>query len=198
MLPSSLQNPSIILIALCMMSCGYDQAGQEVLANRDIVAEQIDPNYEPEVLDLDSVLLNRSIPFKSSVDAITEILGKPDSMVSNSHECGGFFEVDQVQNYYYGRTFFEVYGDTGVIRNIDLTDFRFTLNAGRVNLDSRTSLSDIERLFPMSASQAFPMKDEEGKKALLVRLKPKTGYDDDWVLYFQDGQLVGVKYWIPC
>ena len=193
-----MQNPSIVFVVLCMMGCSHGHAAKEAVAKEPTVAKQIDPNYGSEVLDVDSILLNRSIPFRSSVDGITAVLGNPDSIVSTSHECGGFFEVDQVRNYYYGRTRFEVYGDTGVIRNIDIGDARFRLTAGSAHLDSRTSLATIGELFPRSASQAYPIKDEAGKEVLLVRLKAEPSSDDVWVLHFQDGHLVEVEYWIPC
>jgi hypothetical protein len=147
---------------------------------------------------MDSVLLNNAIPFRSSIERITAMLGKPDSIVSISNECGGYFDVDTVRNFYYGRTWFEVYGDTTVIRDIDVEDGRFDLSSDRVHLDGRTSMSDIARLFPRSASQAYPPGYEDRKGIMLVRIKTEPECDDYWVLSFQNGKLVEIEYWIPC
>jgi hypothetical protein len=183
------------------MGCIHGHAAQKASVNQDSAVthtnlmHQSDPS---EVLYVDSVLLNHAIPFRSSIERITEVLGKPDSIVSTSNECGGYFDVDTVRNFYYGRTWFEVYGDTAVIRDIDLGDGRFSLSSDNVRLDGRTRMSDIASIFPKSASQAYPPGVEEGKGVMLVRIKTQPECDDYWVLSFQDGQLVEIEYWIPC
>ncbi|MEO8734131.1 MAG: hypothetical protein ABI373_07355 [Flavobacteriales bacterium] len=198
-----MQNATIAFIAVCLVGCVHDNTAQKTPAHQVSVIEHIDSTYRSdslEVLDMDSVLLNHTIPFRSSIERITALLGKPDSIVPNTDDCGTYFDADSMRKFYFGRTWFEVNVDTAVIRDIDLTDVRFSLSADTVHLDGRTSMSDIARIFPKSASQAYPdpVDDGLGNEAMLVRLKPDPNYDDDWVLLFRKGQLVQIQYWIPC
>ncbi len=70
---------------------------------------------------MDSVLLNHAISFRSNVEKITAVLGNPDSIVPNTDECGTFFDVDSLRKFYFGRTWFEVNGDTAEVVDLNWT-----------------------------------------------------------------------------
>lgn len=151
-----------------------------------------------EVLDMDSVYVNGVIPFTTTVKQLIEKLGKPDSILSRNYDCGGYFEKP-VEVYCYGQTRFEAFENEVVIREISFKEGKFNLKTTKQVWTNKTSLKDIGRYYPQAVDESYDWENPSNKKIYrIVRIQPKTNYDDLWVLKFYNGKLVEMEYWIPC
>ena len=185
-----------------LVGCQFNQSKPDKPSKAKLKATILEKRIEvenPEVLDFDSVLLNNKIPFQTTVQKLKYHFGKPDSIIVKNYDCGGYFEEGDVSIYYYGLTSFETKGDTAAIQNIDLGTGRFRLKFKNIFLDRNTSLSDLKKIFPISISKSYMLREaSKNKDYQFVRIYPRTNYDDEWVLTFYNGKLIEIDYWIDC
>ncbi|MFN3405956.1 MAG: hypothetical protein ACK40G_17810 [Cytophagaceae bacterium] len=172
-----------ILIIVLLCNIGFPLQSQNVI----------------EILDSDKVKVNNIIPFKTTVKNIKNILGKADSVVKVTNDCPGYFNFEKVSLHYYGNSVFESLKDTIVIQKIVFKDKIFSLNSPYITFNSQTTLEELKNILPVSINESFLFNDPVTKlEYRLVRIAPKTNFDDRWILKFLEGYLVEIEYWVPC
>lgn len=154
-----------------------------------------------EYLEWSTATLNGQLPLMSTKNAILKELGPLDSLttVDVTDGCGYFFDQPH-QAAYVKLTDFEVCGDTAVIRTINFQrQPQLTLQTGNIRLNSKTTLSELAKTFPIAVKAHSEMNvDSIGKVVAVALATGPIVADDSWLLFFQKGKLVRIDYFIPC
>ena len=151
-----------------------------------------------DILEFDSIKINGEIPLVTRKDKVIKLLGKPSKIVKvNQNTCISYYFTETLfaENYiYYGKTKFESYGDTLVLTKMD---FESTLNLflkhPKILFNHDTTLKEFLKKFPSAIS---PSEKERGE--ILYQISPSKNSSDFWYLYFKNGKLVRIEYWMPC
>ncbi len=154
-----------------------------------------------EYLDWDSFMINGKLPLQSSRKEVTALLGEPDSIITPDYSkvCGSFFFENDFQLFYYGKSHFDLFDDTLVVQSLYFNDqSAIELISPSLTLNRHTTLSDLEKLFPETSKQKSEINDLSGKMILIRLAVYKTNLEDKWYLFFKDGKLIQLMYWIPC
>jgi hypothetical protein len=155
-----------------------------------------------EYLDWDSLKINNLLPLLCKKTALIELLGQPDSTVVPNMDdvCASYFN-SQIKFLYYGKSYFENSGDSIVISTLQFeNNNKIKLNIGDLVLDNSLTLDKLATIFP----NAVKLKEEEvlidkGGRVVFVRLaSSKIESDFSWYLFFKDGKLIRIDYFMPC
>lgn len=155
-----------------------------------------------DIMDKDSVWVNGKIPYTVSQKELIKQLGKPDSTTRPMYECGGYEEGMEeygnlVEIYYYNNTQFVAYKDVADIKIIDFSSGKFYLKTPKLTLTSKTTLEEFTKAYPLAAKTARDFTDN-GITYKIIQIDPKPFWDDQWMLWFLNGKLVKIKYYISC
>jgi hypothetical protein len=197
---------SLLLLNGCKQERNDSSNSAKINSSKDVVDDTlIRPHIKAsevntiEVLDLDSILINGKGGFLMHPSKLKEYFGKPDSTGRVSHDCGGYFEEEEVSIDYYGRSSFESSKNMTVVKNINFQDGKFSVKTPDIILNKHTTITDIVNKFPVSGKKSYAWKDDsDAKEYIVIRLSPKLNYDDQWILKFYNGKLIDLEYWIPC
>ena len=155
-------------------------------------------NYNRENINPDSVFINK-VPFRSTLNVLKANFGNPDTIITKTYDCGGYFEEENVSSYYYGKTFFETFKDSAIFHVVDLREARFKVGVNKFLFDHSTTILTIKKNFPISGSESYHWVDpEDHKDYQLIRVYSKDSYNDEWIFKFLNGVLVEFEYHIQC
>lgn len=175
---------------------------QDKLAKENAFRDSLWANTE--YLDFDKVRINGKLPLITDSLALYSLLGKPSKIVKPDLDdiCVSFFDSENFKYVKYGNsTVFELCGDTIVPRvfNFESTPQLF-LKYGELFLNSKTTLKEIEKIYPKAVKFQY-LTDiyEEGKFVTLsLRVTKGKNIDASWLLFFEKGKLIRIDYWMPC
>jgi hypothetical protein len=203
----------VFLLLSIMIGCSNSD-GQAIIKQQDqiisaeresaVIQEKPTATIETEVLHTDSVWLNDIIPFSSSQSLVKETLGDPDSVVVPDYECGAYIAGeepwgDTVSVWFYKGTKIVTFKEKTEIMSVRLRGWETTLHHPRIILSEFTTMEDLSKVLPNSVSKGYDWTDaKSGLTYRLVRIAPKYGWDDEWVLTFYDNRLTEIEYWVPC
>ncbi len=157
-----------------------------------------------EVLDKDSIWLNDDIKFVTTQTELKNKLGSPDSVTYPNFECGAYISGvepwgDSISVWYFKGAEFVAFKDVAELRSVEFSEWEWTLHNPSLVLSRQTTLNDLKAVFPYSVSKSYEWVDaRDNRSFILVRIAPKSGWDDQWVLKFYDKYLVEIEYWSPC
>ena len=152
-----------------------------------------------EVINIDSILINNKVAFRTTVSILKNNFGKPDSIVTKTRESGNFVLLSTVTIFYYGKATFEIHGETAVLQKLDFGNGQFNLKSTHLTLDNNTTLNDLIHFSPSSKEKSYESTNPIDKKTYrLVKVKPTSNNDDQWVLKFYNDRLIEIEYWDPC
>ena len=172
-------------------------------AQSDLKTQQ-NSNAKPldnEFLDLNVMRLNGKLPLITKTKSLFKLLGKPDSLIiPNSDDFCSPYLDKPVQLAYYKNSVFEVFGDTIVLTTINFKNNRkINVNTPLITLNYKTTLKDLENIFPTAVKDKYPLDHYELGKVTAVSLRTSKNYSDDsWILLFIDNKLISIQYWTPC
>jgi len=149
-----------------------------------------------EILDYKSSKINGIISNSLSRTSLIKLLGKPDKIENFDPECGLTDKQEKAKIkriFYYGKTTFFVFDNNAELSSISFVSSRFTYNSSLINLSFKTTLKDLQKVFPKSVKNAI--KENGGK---LIRLKTCKNCDDEYHLYIEKGILVKLELWNDC
>ena len=154
-----------------------------------------------EFLDFDVMRLNGKLPLFTKTKSLLKLLGKPDSLIIPNPDdfCSPYLNKP-VQLAYYKNSVFEVFGDTMVLTTINFKNNpKINVNTPLITLNYKTTLKDLEKLFPNSVKDKYPLDTYNLGKVTAVSLRTSKNYIDySWLLFFIDDKLIGIQYWTPC
>lgn len=158
-------------------------------------AIQIDDEY----IDWRSIRINGKLPLLTSKDLLFQFAGPADSIVAPGDVCVSFYDKPFEHGYFRGIEV-EIYGDSTVITSLNFNkNHDLFVNAPRITLNHKTTLSDLQTLFPSAVKDKRQVDIYRFGMAIAIELRTaKDPTDDAWLLFFSDGNLIRMDYWMPC
>jgi hypothetical protein len=163
----------------------------------------VDSNQKSNLdyLEWNTLKINNQLPLLCKKKELINLLGQPDSIVvPNINDiCISYFEKDFTY-LNFRKSQFESKGDTTVISSIsfDQTN-RIWLQTGNTVLDNSMTIDKLNSLFPNAVKQKEDVVLDTIGKVICVRLGiTKESSENAWLLFFQNGKLIRIDYWMPC
>ncbi|HTN20991.1 MAG TPA: hypothetical protein VL125_10965 [Pelobium sp.] len=157
-----------------------------------------------EYMDFYEVRINGKLSLITDSLALYNLLGKPAIVEKPDFNdvCVSFYSSENYKYLRYGDfTKFELYGDTVAPASLEfLSNPKLFLTYRNLILNSNTSISEVEKVFPKAVKFKSKINDYEMGELLSVYLKTKNrnSLDDSWILFFKKGKLVKIDYFMPC
>lgn len=155
--------------------------------------------FNVEYLQYSTVKINGVLPLESKLKDFLKVLGKPDSIVETNDDDCVMYDVPYKEIHLQGSLFF-LLNDTAVYQNLN---FRrrpdLELQTPAITLNHNTTLGDVKKLFPRSASKTRILNSKEFGTLTLVDIGASKEYTDEWwILFFAEGKLVMAEMFSPC
>ena len=154
---------------------------------------------DDEYLDWASMRINGELPFLTSKDSLIHFVGLADSTVNPDDVCVSFYDEPFEYGYFKGIEV-EIYGDTAVITSLNFREsHELFVKTPMMTLSHRISLTELEALFPNAVKAKREIDIYGLGPAIAVTLRTaKKPTDDAWLLFFSEGKLIRMDYWMPC
>lgn len=152
-----------------------------------------------EYLDWRSMRIYGELPLLTSKDSLIYFVGLADSIVAPDDVCVSFYDEPFEYGYFKGIEV-EIYGDTAVITSLNFREnHELFVKSAMMTLSHRISLTDLEALFPNAVKAKREIDIYGLGPAMAVTLMTaKNPTDDAWLLFFSEGKLIRMDYWMPC
>ncbi|AKQ45848.1 hypothetical protein TH63_09650 [Rufibacter radiotolerans] len=210
-----MKNPLLLLVAsFCLMNCQSPQQQTEEKAAIHESAEQAATvesgkvtatNHQTtatEYIDWNSIKINNLLPLDANTKDLEKVLGKADSTVTpdyknicnNCHFCTE--QIPAFKYVYVKGVHFEQLKDSLIFWSADFTlDKSLFLQSGKLRLDHRTTLQEVEKHFPEAVKGLTKEETTDW-----IRISPsKQLTDGSFLLEFgKDGLLRKFYYHFPC
>jgi hypothetical protein len=155
--------------------------------------------YNAEYLLYSTVKINGVLPIESKFAEFVKVVGKPDSVVAVGEDQCIIYDRSYQEIHYKGSLFYKL-GDTAVFQTINFrrgNDLELTSPA--ITLNNKTTLEDVQKLFPKAVSKIRTLNsDEFGPLRLVAFGASKEIVEVWWILYFADGKLVLAEMFSDC
>ena len=150
------------------------------------------------------VLINAKLDCSGRMtdSAVHYALGRPDSAVRSTAECGTYFDVEDSLAYYM-TVVLEKNIDTFALRHIvfGTNSFVFVL-FGTVKLNASTTIEDITAAYSVNGNlETNEINDQlSGRQVRLLRLYTDMTLNEyeRWNLIFYHNKLIRLELWIAC
>jgi hypothetical protein len=156
--------------------------------------------YNSEYLLYSSVKINGILPIESKFADFVKVVGKPDSLINFNPdmECQSFEQP--YQNIHFQGGMFFLVKEKAIFQNID---FRkrpdLELKTSAITLNAKTTLSDVQALFPNAVRKIRTVEAPDLAHLRLVDLGASKEFADEWwILCFNGDKLVSVELYSPC
>lgn len=154
-----------------------------------------------EYLEIKSLTINGKQPFLGKTAALFKVLGLMDRLVEPDKKdvCNSYY--DKPFRYaYFKSSLVEVYRDTAAIRSLDLRQYpKLELRTATFRLSHKTTLAELALVFPQSvqAQSTTHMAGMGNITTVSIAAKAQSA-EDTWLLFFENGRLIRIDYWMPC
>ncbi len=156
--------------------------------------------FNSEYLPYSTVKINGVLPLKSKFSDFVKVVGKPDSIIKFNAETDCQFHEEPYQYLYFQECMFFLVNDTAIFRIID---FRkrpdLELKAPLITLHAKTTLSDVQKIFPKAVGKIRTIDNAGGGHLRLVDIGASKEIEDEWwILCFDGDKLVSVEMYAHC
>jgi len=156
---------------------------------------------QQEWIPFDQVKINGHLPLESRKEQLVKELGKPDSLVNPdmSDVCTSLQDKPFSYAYFKGSKA-EVYENMAMMGNFEFAgNAHLTLTTATITLSNKTTLVEVAKYFPKAVAAKSMMDVYQKGKYLTVHIPTsKTPTEDHWILFFRNGKLARIDYWMPC
>ena len=162
---------------------------------------QIDTTkFNTEYIDYRAVKINGVLPLDSKYDKFLEVLGQPDSVVNFNPDTDCQFFEEPYQYIYLQGGMFYLQNDTAMFQYIDFNERPdLELKTPAITLNGRTTLQEVQKLYPKAVSKIRMIEDPASLHLRLVDIGAGAPIEDAWWILFFDGEkLVQVELFSPC
>ncbi|WP_303312034.1 hypothetical protein [Hymenobacter sp. BT730] len=154
-----------------------------------------------EYLEIKSLTINGKQPFLGKTAALFKVLGLMNRLVEpdKNDVCNSYY--DKPFRYaYFNNSLVEVYRDTAAIRSLDLRQYpKLELRTATFRLSHKTTLADLAMVFPESVKAQSTTNMAGMGNITTVSIATKAqATEDAWLLFFENGRLIRIDYWMPC
>jgi hypothetical protein len=156
-----------------------------------------------EFMDFDKVKINGKLNLITDTSSLYALIGKPTDIETPNYDdvCVSYFSRPNFRYVKYGKSSFELYGDTIVYRFFNFKDNpNLFLNYYKLTLNSKTTIHEIAKFFPKAVKFKSETNVAEEGKLISVNFKVKNdkNFEDFWIFFFKNGFLYRIDYWMPC
>jgi hypothetical protein len=192
-----------VLLMTAVYSCNSADAKKYVGTSLDPSTDpaKVDTTrYNSEYLLYSTVKVNGVLPLKSTFAEFVKVVGKPDSIVTFNAETDCQFYEEPYQYLYFQDSMFFLVKDTAIFRIIDFKKRPdLELKAPLITLHAKTTLPDVQKIFPKAVSKIRTIDNPEGGHLRLVDIGASKEIEDEWwILCFDGDKLVSVEMYGPC
>jgi len=156
--------------------------------------------FNSEYLLYSTVKINGLLPLQSKFAEFRKVIGKPDSLVNfnDTMDCQSYEEP--YQYIYFQGNVFDLVNDTAIFQHLDFrTRPDLRLECPAITLDSKTSLQEVEKLFPRAVHRMTTVNVQGSGPLRSIDLGASKQYADEWwILFFDGDKLVRVDMYAPC
>lgn len=154
------------------------------------------------------VLINSKLDCSGRMtdSAVYFSLGRPDSSVQSTADCGTYFDAQDSLAYYKAITL-EKYMDTFALHNIEFfASSKVFVQFGNVKLNAATTIEDVTSDYKVSGNlETDEINDQRSGHQVRI-LSIYTNADDSsshnasklWDLIFYHGKLIRLELWLAC
>jgi hypothetical protein len=188
-----------IMLLTAVYACNHI-ADQQKYAGTALDTSTVDTTkFNKEYLDYSTVKINGVLTVDGKYSAYLKILGKPDSVVNMGPDDDCPMYMEPYQEAYAKGTMFYIVNDTANFQKIDFRESPdFELHTPAITLNSKTTLQDIQKLYPRAVSAISPIKYYH-VPARFINLSPAKEYVDQyWILFFEGDKLIAVEMGEDC
>ena len=160
-----------------------------------------------EVMKVEDILFNGRLKKYFTLSEFETVFGQNDSikLISEEGSCYTIFEnkdgsVDPEDKYLYKEgSRFENSKDKVAVDEFKFTKSNFILFKG-VRLDSATSISDLQKIFPNATKNIGSMDVyKEGKLQVIQLREDENNVSDGHInIFIKNGKLYSMHWWFPC
>ncbi|MBC6611069.1 hypothetical protein H8B15_09050 [Hymenobacter sp. BT507] len=154
-----------------------------------------------EYIAFEQVKINGRLPLKSKRTQLFKELGQPDSLAKPNIDdvCVSFYDKPFSYAYFKGSQV-ELYGDLAMVGNLEFAgNSRLTLTTPTITLSNKTTLAELAKRFPKAVAAKSEMNVHRKGKYMTVHIATdKATAEDYWILFFRNGRLARIDYWMPC
>jgi len=164
-------------------------------------------DYQNEVMNQEDILFNGRLKKYFTLSEFETVFGKNDSikLLLEEEPCYTIFEnkdgsVDPEDKYLYKEgSRFENSKDKVAVDEFKFTKSNFILFKG-VKLDSATSISDLQKIFPNATKNIGSMDVyKEGKLQVIQLREDENNVSDGHInIFIKNGKLYSMHWWFPC
>jgi len=201
---------TITISLFFLIACGQRESKKETselttlqndsLGYVPVDEDSINKKENTEYLDWSLLNINGKLPLVCKQIDLYELLGQPDSIVNPDFNniCVSYYEKD-FKYAYYGEGNFEIHGDSAAISIIDFNKIELVYNDQELVLNNSVTIESLNRLFPIAITDKEEVNLPEIGKAICIRIPTsKKVTNDAWLLFFVNGKLIRLDYWMPC
>lgn len=156
--------------------------------------------YNSEYLLYSDVKINGVLPLESNFTDFVKVVGKPDTLINfNAQNDCQFYDAPYKYIYFQGSMFCLV-KDTAIFQNINFRKRAdLELKTPAITLNAKTTLTDIQKLFPKAVRKIRTVNDPDSANLRLVDIAASKEFSDEWwILLFDGDKLVSVERYGPC
>jgi hypothetical protein len=156
--------------------------------------------YNSEYLLYSTVKINGVLPLKSKFADFFRVVGKPDSLTNSNAQTECQYYEEPFQYIYFQGNRFILVKDTAIFQNIDFRKRAdLELKTPAITLNAKTTLPDIEELFPKAVGKIRTVDSQDRADLRLVDIGASKEFSDErWILFFEGEKLVSVEMYGPC
>jgi hypothetical protein len=154
-----------------------------------------------EYIDFNEIKIQGELELISKASSLRKLLGEPDSVINSSLIDPCVFYYNKNFRYaYYQKSVVELYDDTAVLTSINFQNkASIELITPMIALNSNTTLLEVEKLFPIAVENKSEREVKGIGRTICIQLDTsKVRRDDRWLLFFINGKLIRIDYWMPC
>ncbi len=203
-----MKNLQFLLVLVGFINCRNASTNSTIFDNKSAIStKNNNTSVKPalinnkEYISFDAVRINGKLPLITKANLLFKLLGQPDSIVVPNMDdvCVSFYDKPFKQAYI-KKTAIEIYGDTAVVSSINFeSNYHLEFTTKTIRLNHNTTLLGLQRLFPNTVKSKSEWDIVKLGKTVTVRLPTsKQLTDDSWLLFFKNGKLVRIDYYMPC
>ena len=182
-----------LFILLCSLA-GCNPKLKEIAKSNNNSIEKKFLDY-PKYIEVDSILINKNIPFYGKMNDLPGRYKFPDSINDYGYECGSALETSN-KIYFFNETEIEVSDSDYFFRKISFNIDTLEIRNNRVQFNYEYTLDNFQKDFPESYKTNRNTRNDVTE--IFVSTNKEMDYDVTWRFYFFEGKLIKLWYFISC
>ena len=165
-----------ILIVFIISTTGCNTGNNKSYQNSSIEEVILTKNKIIEFINVDNILLNNKIKFKSTLNELSENYKTPDSINNYGYECGSALNESN-RIYFFDNTEIEISNSKYFFRKINFKSKKIELNINGIKFNNNYSIENFSKDFPLS----FEKNNTSNNNNIEILIASSKSLDNDIV-----------------